>query len=113
MMFQVGQKVLCINDHFSYCRYPLKEGLVYTIHGFYQCACGSHQVTLIEIPYTVNMGCRCHMSSIRRQSYYIWRFVPLEYFEEYADSSSDIEEVLEEKNVSSKSAYEVSSIIEK
>lgn len=103
MKFEVGQKVLCINDHFSYCKYPLKRGTIYTIHGFYQCACGSHQITLMEIPYAVNMGCRCDRTSFRRQSYYHWRFLPLEYFEESIESSSDRKEILEGDSVSSTS----------
>jgi hypothetical protein len=104
MMFQIGQKVLCINDHFrTYCRYPLKTGSIYTIHGFYQCPCGSDQVTLLEIPGVVRMGCRCNRTSTRRQSYYRWRFIPLAYFEIDKEESSDEKEVLEEINASSKS----------
>lgn len=37
------------------------------------------------------------------QSYYHWRFVPLEYFEKYAEWSLDKKEILEDANVSSKS----------
>lgn len=99
MEFKEVQKVLCVNDHYrSYCRYPLKKESIYTIHGFYQCTCGSHQVTLMEIPDVVNMECRCHRTSIRKQSYYNWRFIPLEYSEIFDELSSDINEVSEEFN---------------
>ena len=94
MNFRAGQKVLCVNDHYtSYCAYPLKKGSVYTIDGFYRCSCGSSQVTLMEIPEVTNMGCRCHLTSVRRQSYFTWRFIPLEYFEKLIDVSQDKKEV--------------------
>jgi len=90
MNFHAGQKVLCVNDYFrTYCAYPIKKGLVYTIHGFYRCVCGSDQVTLMEIPFSTYMGCRCHRTISRRQSYFTWRFIPLDYFEKFIDLSSD------------------------
>lgn len=92
MNFRVGQRVLCINDRYrSYCRFPLKKGSVYTVNGFYTCACGSLQVTLSEIKGETNMGCRCHRTSVRRQSFFIWRFIPMEYFEAFISSSSGTE----------------------
>ncbi len=96
MNFRVGQKVLCVNDKYgTYCAYPLKKGSVYTIHGFYKCPCGSQQVTLMEITGIINMGCRCDRTSTRRQSYFNWRFIPLEYFENLISISSHKEEMLE------------------
>ena len=95
--FKTGQKVLCVNDHFrSYCAYPIRKGLIYTIHGFYKCDCGSDQVILKEVPESINMGCRCFRTSFRRQSYFTWRFMPLDYFEKFIDLSSDIKEIPEE-----------------
>jgi hypothetical protein len=82
MNFEVGQKVLCVNDHFgSYCAYPVFKDDIYTIHDLYQCPCGSRQVTLEEVPGRTVMGCKCTRTSERRQSYYDWRFIPLTYFE--------------------------------
>ncbi len=84
MNFHKGQKVLCVNDRFIiYCSYPVKKGKVYTIHDFYTCDCGSKQVTLTEKPYVDQMKCGCGRIEERRQSYYNWRFVPLEYFEKF------------------------------
>jgi hypothetical protein len=98
MSFRVGQKVLCVNDHYhSYCRYPVKKGSVYTIHGFYRCSCGSLQVTLVEFPGETLMHCRCPLVSERRQSYYIWRFIPLEYFEKFIGFSTEKQEDRKEK----------------
>ena len=74
MKFKDRQKVLCVDDHFNYGQSRLKKGLVYTIDGFYRCSCGSNQVTLVEIPDVLSMRCKCHWTSIRRQSYYNWRF---------------------------------------
>jgi len=93
MNFKTGQKVVCINDQFrSYCAYPIKKGVIYTIDGFYMCACGSSQVTLAERPCTINMKCRCSRISNRRQSYYDWRFVPLELLENIIEFPSEKKE---------------------
>jgi hypothetical protein len=100
MNFNTGQKVLCVNDHFgSYCAYAIRKGLIYTIHGFYKCDCGSDQVTLKEVPVFINMGCRCFRTSYRRQSYFSWRFMPLDYFEKFIDLSSDMNEIPDELDV--------------
>ena len=98
MEFKLGQKVLCVNNHFNHGQSRLKKGSVYTIHGFYQCACRSRQVTLFEIPDVTNMGCKCHRTSVRRQSYYNWRFIPLEYFEKFMAISSKKKELVKEPN---------------
>lgn len=80
----MGQRLLCVNDHFnSYCAYPVKKGLVYTIDGFYKCPCGSDQVTLEERKAMIDMICKCNRLSYRRQSYYSWRFIPLELFDNF------------------------------
>ena len=99
MKFKIGQKVLCVDDHFNYGQSRLTQGSIYTIIGFYLCPCGSNQVTLLEIPDVLSMRCKCHHTSIRKQTYYNWRFVPLEYFEKFEEISSDINEVLEEIDV--------------
>ena len=100
MKLKTGQKVLCVNDHYnSYCKYPLIKGSIYTIHGLYQCHCGSPQVTLKEFPDEVNMKYKCPRTSERRQSYYNWRFIPLEYFEKFVKQSSEISESLGEINI--------------
>ncbi len=79
MDFKTGQKVVCVNDHFrSYCPYPVKKGLTYTIDGFFLCPCGSRQVTLKEKPFSLEMRCGCGRISYRRQSYYSWRFIPID-----------------------------------
>jgi hypothetical protein len=80
MKFNKGQQVVCIDPSYrNYCAFPLRKGGIYSIHGFYQCpSCGSRQVTLMEVPGTVTMGCRCTRTSFRRQSYYLERFVPLQ-----------------------------------
>lgn len=100
MNFNAGQKVLCVNDHFgSYCAYPIRKGLIYTILGFYKCDCGSDQVTLKEIPGFINMGCRCFRTSFRRQSYFSWRFIQLDYFENFIDLSSYMNKIQDEPDV--------------
>ena len=92
MGFHIGQKVLCVNDRFrSFCSYPVKKGLVYTVQGLYRCECGSHQVVLFEKPYMSEMQCGCGRIENRRQSYYNWRFIPLEYFEKLIGWSERIE----------------------
>ena len=84
MNFKPGQKVLCVNDHFrTYCTFPVVKGTVYTISGTYTCACGSSQVILKERPLKIDMNCRCGFVSCRRQSFYDWRFIPIEYFERF------------------------------
>ena len=84
MKFHRGQKVLCVNDRFrSYCSYPVIKGVVYTISDLYACDCGSSQVTLFEKPFMSTMKCGCGRVAERRQSYYSWRFIPLEYFEKF------------------------------
>ncbi len=91
MPLKKGQKVVCINNsNRSFCRYPLRKGSIYTIHGFYKCPCGSRQVTLTEIPASTIMGCSCHRTSLRMHSYFSWRFKPLEYYEIYKDLLLDI-----------------------
>ncbi len=110
MNFKTGQKVLCVNDYFgSYCAYPIRKGLIYTIHGFYKCDCGSDQITLKEIPGSIIMGCRCFRTSFRRQSYFTWRFMPLDYFEKFIDLSSDIKKILEELDVRIPEPHKVTS----
>ena len=78
MNFQILQKVLCINNDFNYGPSHLIKGSVYTIDGFYLCPCGSHQVTLLEIQDITNMRFKCDRTRLRRQSYYNWRFIPLD-----------------------------------
>ena len=81
MIFEKTQKVVCINATCkTYCRYPLKKGAIYTISGLYQCECGSLQVALVEYPEVLNMHCGCSRVSERRQTYYEWRFMPLDLF---------------------------------
>jgi len=81
MIYKKDQQVVCINDSFtSYCRYPLTKGGIYTVHSLFQCECGSIQVTLLEYPEILNMRCGCSLSANRRQSYYEWRFMPLDLF---------------------------------
>lgn len=85
MNFKVGQRVICINDSWSkQIPYPLRKGAVYTISGFYKCDCGSDQVTLEEVPFIINMVCRCNRSFLRRQSYFKWRFSTTESCEKTA-----------------------------
>jgi hypothetical protein len=79
MEFKTGQKVVCINPTCTrYCKYPLKKGAIYTVDGFYQCECGSRQVSISEKPAVLTMYCGCSRSANRRQTYYNWRFIPLE-----------------------------------
>lgn len=99
MKFEFGQKVVCINNHFNYGQSRLKKGYIYTIEGFYICPCGSNQVTLVEIPDIISMRCKCHRTLIRRQSYYNWRFVPLEFSEIAFELPSEISEELYETNI--------------
>ena len=82
MTYKIGQQVVCINATCnSYCgNRPLKKGRIYTIDGFYTCGCGSTQVSISERPEVLNMHCRCSHSSVRRQTYYEWRFMPLDLF---------------------------------
>ena len=86
MNFRTGQKVVCVNDHFvRYCSYPIKKGVIYTIDGFYKCRCGSYQLTLRERSVFIDMICKCNRISYRRQSYYSWRFIPLDLFDNIID----------------------------
>ena len=94
MKFEVGQKVLCVNNHFNYGPSRLRKGKIYTICGFYLCACGSHQVILMEIPDMTNMKCGCQRSSFRMQSYYNWRFVPLKCSEILSEQTDVLEEII-------------------
>ena len=98
MKFYPGQKVLCVNDYFfPRCAYPIRKGSVYTISGFYKCVCGSDQVTLTGIPDdAILMGCRCGRTSMRPQTYYSWRFIPIEYFEAFIGFSEVNKEELTE-----------------
>ena len=81
MTYKEGQKVVCVDPTCkTYCRYPLKKGAIYTIHGHYQCTCGSLQVALEEYQEVLNMHCGCSRISHRRQTYYEWRFMPLDLF---------------------------------
>jgi hypothetical protein len=90
MNFSTGQLVLCINDKWDRdCVYPVKRGMIYTIHGFYKCPCGSDQLTLVEMPYVTSMICGCSRCTTRRRSYYSWRFTPLESSENSCSASFD------------------------
>ncbi len=101
MKFEIGQKVLCLDDHFStYCAYPVKKGSIYTINGFYECACGSHQVNLIEFQPVIKMRCKCQRTIYRRQSFYSWRFIPLDYFDGFITFSDNKQEAITEMGVS-------------
>jgi hypothetical protein len=92
MNFKEGQKVYCvIGSYNSYCIHPVNKGSIYTIHGRYTCPCGSSQVTLKEFPEATNMGCRCDRTSVRRQTFYSWRFIPLDLMEDIVALSSEKE----------------------
>jgi len=83
MQFEAGQKIVCINANWKgYCRYPLTKGAVYTVHSTYRCTCGSRQIALREYAAVLNVVCCCSQIITRRQTYYEWRFVPLDLFEE-------------------------------
>lgn len=94
MKFQVGQKVLCVNDHFNYGPSRLKKGNVYTIQDFYICPCGSFQLIVSEIPDVLSMRCKCNSTIIRRQSYYAWRFKPLENYDMPANRNKVFSDVV-------------------
>jgi hypothetical protein len=97
MKFKKGQQVLCVNASYgTYCAFPLKKGSIYSVDDFYECPCGSHQITLMEVPGLAKMGCRCDHSTFRRQSYFKWRFIPLEYFEKFIEYSEEAEVQKEE-----------------
>ena len=100
MEFKKGQIVLCIDDHFNYGQSRLKKGNVYTIQDFYKCPCGSDQLILLEIPDIITMRCKCGSTIFRRQSYYNWRFISMEYSEKFKETSLDNIEVMEEVVVS-------------
>ena len=87
MSYKIGQKVLCVDDRFDRQPvYAVKIGEVYTIKGFYNCpSCGSLQFILFEFPLHTLMGCKCGHTMDRRQSFYAWRFVPLEDQENTAE----------------------------
>lgn len=102
MKFKVGQKVVCINDRYSsYCAYPLKKGAIYTIQGLYTCSCGSQQVFLVEVPEVTWVGCKCQSTSLRRHSYYAWRFRVLKYYEIYKIVIENTKETAGELDVES------------
>lgn len=90
MKFRSGQKVLCVNDHFNApCGNRVKKGHIYTVQGYYKCPCGSRQVALIEYPAHTPMSCRCPGITYRRQTFYEWRFIPIEYFEMFLGASKN------------------------
>ncbi|MBN1132133.1 MAG: hypothetical protein JXR52_08660 [Bacteroidales bacterium] len=93
MNFRTGQKVICVNDRFN--RKPVhavKAGEIYYINGFYSCpSCQSLQFSLFEFPFYTLMGCKCGLTLERRQTFYAWRFVPLD--------EAEIEEKREEKAI--------------
>jgi len=79
MIFKNGQKVICVRGTSkANCNCSLRKGAVYTVESPYQCACGSHQVALKEIPEVLLMRCACSHTANRRQTYYNWRFIPLD-----------------------------------
>jgi hypothetical protein len=80
MTFKIGQKVVCINATCNSYRgnRPLQKGRVYTVDGNYTCGCGSKQVSITERPEVLIMHCGCSRRSVRRQTYYNWRFMPLD-----------------------------------
>jgi len=87
MSYRIGQKLLCIDDRFDHRpTHAVKAGEVYTLTGFYYCpACQSPQFTLSEFPFTTRMRCGCGHTRERRQTFYAWRFVPLEEQENVAE----------------------------
>jgi hypothetical protein len=86
MNFHIGQKVVCVNAIWNtHCTNPLVKGNMYTVYGFYTCKCGSEQIYLDEIPDKVTIACKCHRTEVRRHSYYIFRFRPLQYFDIYSE----------------------------
>ena len=101
MTYKKGQKVVCVDPSCkTFCRYPLKKGAIYTIDSQYQCECGSPQVALKEYQDVLNMHCGCSRISHRRQTYYEWRFMPLDIFTNFiaipAVKSEDQEVTIEE-----------------
>lgn len=90
--------------------------MVYTIEGFYRCPCGSDQITLSELPFMVNMICKCEKMAYRRQSYFVWRFIPIGYFEKFTDLSNEKTGIIKEFISINEEVYEtvtrVSSLLE-
>ena len=79
MTFKEGQKVVCVDARsLGYCKYPLQKGKIYTVASNYSCACGSRQISIVEQPEVLTMLCGCYRTAVRRQSYYNWRFIPLD-----------------------------------
>lgn len=90
MNYEAGQKVVCINATWKgYCRYPLKKGAVYTVHSNYRCTCGSRQIAFMEYADVLNVVCCCSQIISRRQTYYEWRFMPLDLFKEIMSMPED------------------------
>lgn len=102
MTFKIGQSVVCINATCNSYRGngPLKKGRIYTIDGYYSCGCGSKQVSISERPEVLTMHCGCSHTSVRRQTYYEWRFMPLDLFINFislpAKKTTEKESTLEE-----------------
>lgn len=91
MNFEINQKVICVdNRHSTNCSHPLVKGKIYTVYGFYTCACGSEQIYVNEVPAVVFIECKCGRISERQHSYYAWRFRALQHYNLF-------QELLEEK----------------
>ena len=100
MKFTIGQKIVCVNARYnSFCAFPLKKGEIYTVSGFYKCECGSDQLFLQETLRVILMACSCHRTSTRRQSYYNWRFRPLQYYSLYNELFENRSEVGEKSDI--------------
>jgi hypothetical protein len=93
MEFTIGQKIVCIDARYkTFCAFPLKKGKIYTVSGFFKCECSSEQLFLHGISQFVRMGCACNRTSLRRQSYFTWRFKPLQYYNLYKDLYENVGE---------------------
>lgn len=92
MKFRKGQMVRCVNDGFNNRppAYKVTIGAVYTVEDTYQCpVCNSEQNILFEFPLHTSMGCRCPNTTYMRQTFYAWRFEPVEDSEYEPEVSED------------------------
>lgn len=95
-----GDKVVCKYPKRSFsCPNPLVKGEIYTVAGIYVCQCSSVQICLEEADYDISMICKCGREEWRRQSYYAWRFQPLQYYNTYNEVFKSKKELGEKEDI--------------
>lgn len=80
--FKVGQKVVCVDDHFSITYFPsIKAGNIYTISAINICACGNVRLDVGIKNFSAGVFCTICSCSMRSdiRVFKAIRFRPLSY----------------------------------